>query len=108
MSRRCKPGQRARVVGSNWNKGQVVLVVRYYFGEDIDGAKWPEAIFPWVVASLGAPLRRMCLTTRKETPAKMLAVMDDCDLQPLDDNDDGLNESADTDRPVERPKPVKV
>ena len=99
MSRRCKPGQRALVVGSNWNRGQIVIVVRYYFGEDIDGT-WPQAIFPWVVSSLGAPLRRRCLETGKEKPAKMVAVLDDCDLEPLSDDDDGMVDSVDRDLPL--------
>lgn len=99
MSRRCKAGQRARIIGGGWNHGKIVLVVRPYFGEDIDG-NWPLPLFPWVITSLGAPLRRRCLKTNIESPAKMMAVYDDCDLEPLDDDDDGLIESTDNERPV--------
>lgn len=98
MSRRCKPGQRARYI-AGWNKGTIVVVVRQYLGEDIDGT-WPLVLFPWVVASLGVPIRRICLHTGRETPAKMMAVADDRELQPLDDDDDGLTESTEKDKPA--------
>ena len=100
MNRRCRPGQRARVIGGGWNTGKIVLVVRPYFGEEIDDATWPQPIFPWVVSSLGTPLRRRCLTTGQETPAKMVMVCDDCELEPLDDGDDGLTMSTEREQPV--------
>ena len=99
MSRRCRPGQRARIIGG-WNAGKIVLVVRPYFGEEVDDSTWPMAIFPWVVSSLSTPLRRLCLATKQETPAKMVMVCDDCDLQPLDDDDDGLTVSIRRSQPV--------
>jgi hypothetical protein len=99
MSRRCKPGQRARIIGGGWNRGKVVLVVRHYFGEQISGGTWPEAIFPWVVSSLSVPLRSQFLDTGIEATPSMTIVMDDRDLQPLDDDDDGLKESTDIERP---------
>lgn len=108
MSRRCKPGQRARIIDGGWNHGKIVLVVRPYFGEEIDDATWPLPIFPWVVSSMGVPLRRLCLTTRQEKPAKMVMVCDDCDLQPLDDDENGLVETAQQDKPVQLPKAVTI
>ena len=102
MSRRCKPGQRARIIGGGWNIGKIVLVVRPYFGEEIDGI-WPQPIFPWVVSSLGAPLRRCCLTTGKEKPAKMAAVYDDCDLEPLDDDEAGIEDARAIVKPIAKP-----
>lgn len=107
MSRRCKPGQRARIIRGGWNHGKIVLVVRPYFGEDLNGdGTWPLAILPWVVSSLGVPLRRICLSTKQEKPAKMVMVCDDCDLQPLDDGDDGLTQTTAQDNPLVRPKAV--
>lgn len=106
MSRRCKPGQRARIIDGGWNHGKIVLVVRPYFGEEIEGCSWPLPIFPWVVSSLGAPLRRRCLSTKQEKPAKIVMVCDDCALEPLEDEDDGLVESTERDKPVDQPKAV--
>jgi hypothetical protein len=88
MSRRCKAGQRARILNGN-NKGKVVLVVRRYMGEIIDGGKWPEALFPWVVTTLGAPLLWWSLDETRQGTASTI-VMDDRDLEPLKDDDDGL------------------
>ena len=103
MSRRCRPGQRARIICGGWNHGKIVVVVRHYFGEDVDGT-WPLPIFPWVVSSLGALLRRRSLETVEEKQAKMMMVCDDCDLEPLDDDDEGLDESTDLHLPILRPK----
>lgn len=86
MSRRCKPGMRARVIGANANRGKIVVVVRYYFGEEVSGSTWPAALFPWVVTSLGAPLACCCYATGAERPSKMTVVMDDWDLEPLRDD----------------------
>ena len=94
MSRRCRPGMRARIIRGN-NAGKVVVVVRRYFGEDVSGGKWPRPLFPWVVTSLGSPLRSFCISTGKEELPSMTIVVDDCDLEPLRDDDDdaeGANE----------------
>lgn len=99
MSRRCKPGQRARVI-NGMNRGKIVLVVRYYFGEKLNDANWPEALYPWVVTSLGAPLRSYRINTGIECPPAMTIVVDDCELEPLLDDDDGLDESTRVDKPV--------
>jgi len=101
MSRRCRPGIRARIIRRS-NKGKIVVVVRRYFGEDVNDAKWPEALFPWVVTSLGGGLRSFHLGTGVEAPISMTVVVDDCDLEPLDDEDDGLSTATDTSRPTER------
>lgn len=91
MSRRCKPGIRARIIRGS-NAGKIVVVVRRYFGEDVNDARWPQALFPWVVTSLGAPLRSICLSTGAEQPLAMTIVGDDCDLEPLRDDDDETDE----------------
>jgi hypothetical protein len=87
MSRRCKPGMRARIIRSG-NAGKIVVVVRRYFGEPVNDARWPRALFPWVVTSLGSPLRSAYIDTGKEAPLSMTIVVDDCDLEPLRDDDD--------------------
>lgn len=101
MSRRCKPGIRARFIRGR-NRGKIVLVVRYYFGEDVNDSRWPDALFPWVVTSLGSPLRWVYLETGREGPPAMTIVVDDCDLEPLSD-DDEQDESDQADRPIMKP-----
>lgn len=98
MSRRCKAGQRARIVGGP-NKGTIVLVVRRYLGEEVGGSTWPEAMFPWVVTSLGAPLQWRSLTDPNVKGRSSTAVADDRDLEPLSDDDDGLMRSTDMSEP---------
>lgn len=88
MSRRCKPGTRARVI-RGVNAGKVVVVVRRYLGEDVNDATWPKAMFPWVVTSLAGPLRSFHLHTGKEAPGSLTIVLDDRDLEPLSDEDPG-------------------
>lgn len=104
MTRRCKAGQRARIVGGGWNSGKVVLIIRHYFGEDMNG-RWPLPLFPWVVTSLGGPLRNRDLTTNIENMPLMTIVVDDCYLQPLDDDGEDIGERAanDVHRPVALP-----
>lgn len=97
MSRRCKPGQRARVI-SGLNKGRVVLVVRALWERTFDGATWPQALFPWVIASLGEGLRSTNLETGLEYPLRRLIVACDLDLEPLHDDDDGLITSTEKDK----------
>lgn len=101
MSRRCKPGQRARVVSGS-NKGAVVLVVRYYFGEKVSDATWPEPLFPWVVTSLGASLWWRGVNDPAKTGRATTIVVDDADLEPLKDEDDGLSRPTFEDRFIER------
>ena len=84
MTRRCKAGQRARIIARS-NRGKIVVVVRHYFGEDLDGT-WPEAAFPWVVTSLGAPLRNFKIPSGIENAPKMTIVVCDTNLEPLDDD----------------------
>ena len=87
MNRRCKPGMRARVIGANGNRGKIVVVVRYYFGEDVGGSVWPQPLYPWVVTSLGGPLQSRYIDTGKPAPPMMTIVLDDSDLEPLRDDD---------------------
>lgn len=100
MSRRCRLGIRARFIKGP-NQGKVVLVVRYYCGEKVNGAYWPKALFPWVVGSLGAPLRSFCANTGEEAHPSMTVVADDSDLEPLQ------NDDMDEDDYVERPADAK-
>jgi hypothetical protein len=101
MSRGCKPGIRARIVNDRSNNGKIVLVVRaYFYPEEVEGAAWPqEVLHPWVVTSLSGPLRSFYIEDNKEAPPSMTIVVDDEDLQPLDDDDDGLPERVETERP---------
>jgi hypothetical protein len=103
MTRKCKPGQRARVVTAGLDKGKVVLVVRRYHGEEIEGAIWHRILFPWVVVSLGAPLHSVYFHTKLPAPPSMTAVICDTQLQPLDDDDGSLDKWEGLDRPVDRP-----
>lgn len=106
MTRRCKPGQRARII-DGVDTGKIVLVVRYYCGEDVAGGPWPEAIFPWVVASLGPPLHVEDLDTGLPCPPSMVAVYDDCDLELLPDDDDPADAEIE-DVPTMPSKPAVV
>lgn len=106
MTRRCKAGQRARIIDESDNYGKVVLIVRYYFGEEVAGATWPEeVVFPWVVASLGSPLRS-CYMDGTEAPPAMTMVCEDADLEPLPDDDP--DDSTKTDRPVGNPSVLQA
>ena len=104
MNRRCKPGMRARVIGENANRGKIVVVVRYYFGEVVSGATWPLALYPWVVTSLGGPLQSRNIETGRLAPPHMTIVLDDSDLEPLRD-DDGQDAG---DELASLPSPIKV
>lgn len=88
MSRRCKPGTRARVI-CGVNAGKIVVVVRRYLGEKVNDATWPKAMFPWVLTSLAGPLRSFHLHTGLEAPSALTIVLDDRDLEPLSDEDPG-------------------
>lgn len=100
MSRRCKPGIRARIVRGS-NAGKIVVVVRHYFGEYVNDAYWPKALFPWVVTSLAGPLRSTYIDSGKDAPPATTIVVDDSDLEPLRDDDDGTQEEASRRRPRE-------
>ena len=101
MSRRCKPGIRARIIRSS-NAGKIVVVVRRYFGEDVNDAAWPRPLFPWVVTSLGAPLHSVYIDTGKEAPPSLTIVVDDSELEPLRDDDDHEDTSAGIPAPIKR------
>jgi hypothetical protein len=87
MSRRCRPGIRARIV-CGVNTGKIVVVVRRYYGELINDATWPKALFPWVVASAGGPLRSFRVENGEECPGALTIVADDRELEPLRDEDE--------------------
>ena len=98
MSRRCKAGQRARILGEDdSNAGNIVLIVRPYFGELIDGSRWPEPLFPWVVTSLGDLLDTEFIKTGELSRVRT-AVYEDCALKPLDDDEDDDSEHTSTPR----------
>lgn len=100
MSRRCKKGQRARVIGGGSNHGVIVLVVRSYFSPQVfDGSTWHGYRFPWVVTSLGRPLHFVYLNDGTDAPPTQSGVLEDEDLEPLQDDDDGLTESENSDIP---------
>jgi len=100
MSRRCKPGQRARIIGGGANRGAIVLVVKPYFYPDkVAGAMWPRQQRPWVITSLGQPLRSVYLDGR-EAPAHRTIVCDDRELEPLDDDECGVSDEEVLGRPV--------
>ena len=99
MSRRCKPGQRARII-AGCNDGKIVLVVRPYFGETVANGSWPMPIFPWFVTSLSTPLVAEYIETGKKAQPNMSAVYDDDELEPLDDDDDGLELTTVTEKPA--------
>lgn len=92
MTRRCKPGQRARIIRGT-DAGKVVVVVRHYLGELVNGANWPENVFPWVVTSLGGLLASVELRTLRPCPPARTIVVDDAELQPLDDSDEWAHDS---------------
>jgi hypothetical protein len=97
MTRRCKPGQRARIIGRSTNVGKIVLVVRHYLGELVNNANWPENVFPWVVTSLGGALESRNIRTGLPCPLAMTIVVDDGDLEPLNDDDDEVWEAEGAD-----------
>lgn len=107
MTRRCKPGQRARIIRGT-NSGKVVVVVQHYLGELVNGAEWPENVFPWVVTSLGGLLASVELRTLRPCPPARTIVVDDAELQPLDDDDDGVGECEGVDLKVSRPGQQQV
>lgn len=92
MGRKCKPGMKARVIRGA-SVGRIVIVIRRYFGERVNGQLWDGHFYPWVVTSLGAPLRVFNSVTLEERPPAMTAVCDDSDLEPIPDGD-GLQEDA--------------
>lgn len=107
MSRRCKKGQRARFI-QGLNAGKIVLIVRAYrYPELVNDASWPTAIYPWVVTSLGGPLRSVDAETEEECPPSMTVVADDPDLEPLDDDDDCMPEAENLQLPLKRSKPLE-
>lgn len=93
MSRRCKPGMRARVIRGA-NSGKLVVVVRRYLGERVNDATWPKAVHPWIVTSLSGPLRSFRLINGEEAPPALTIVLDDRDLVPLSDDDSCETSSA--------------
>lgn len=108
MTRRCKPGQRARIINGHKDRGKIVLVVRPYFpGEIVSGASWPRTLYPWVVTSLSGPLVWMKID-ESERGTDLTIVMCDTSLQPLDDDDDGLARSTKRERQKPKAKRAEV
>lgn len=99
MSRRCKTGQRARVIKNTSAKGLIVLVVGpYHHGQEWAGASdWTPCIYPWKTISLGRPIRlHKGDDFWKES---MYCVFEDSELEPLDDDDDGLTRTTEQGKP---------
>lgn len=98
MSRKCKRGQRARIIGGR-NAGKIVLIVRpYFYPQIVNDASWPMAVYPWVVTSLSGPLRSIEVDSGKECPPTMTIVADDPELEPLDDDDGPVAEESSTEQ----------
>lgn len=106
MSRRCKQGQRARIITGTRNKGKIVLVVAPYFdGQEWDGSKnWAACIFPWKVVSLGGAIRVVDARTEEFLKDSLYCVIEDEELEPLEDDDDGLTRSTEKHKPQPRVK----
>jgi hypothetical protein len=102
MSRRCKTGQRAKIVVECKNKGAIVMIVGpYHHGQDWDGTKnWLPCIFPWKTVCLSGPVRIIEAATGKFLRDSLYCVFEDSDLEPLDDDDDGLTRSTEEDKPI--------
>lgn len=99
MSRRCRAGQRARIISEGPNSGAIVLVERpYFYPEKIGNSVWPRVLRAWVITSLGGPLQSFYLDGGECPPARTI-VFDDRNLEPLDDDDDGLDEKEVLERP---------
>ena len=98
MTRHCRVGDRARIVNGG-DQGKIVLVLRKYHGERIDGAIWVERLLPWVVVSLSGRLGCINSRTKAELPSVMTAVYDDSDLEPLRDDDPDITEVTDMELP---------
>lgn len=106
MSRRCKSGVRARFIRGD-NRGKVVVVVRRYFGEVVNDAHWPRVLLPWVVTSLGPTLTSHYIESGLQAPPAMTIVADDCDLEPLVDDEDEVGDAANAHRPVSTPSRIE-
>jgi hypothetical protein len=108
MSRRCKPGQRARVIKETSAKGCIVLVVAaHHHGQEWGGASdWKPCIFPWKTISLGRPIK--IHQGDEFWKMSMYCVFEDSDLEPLEDDDDGLTRSTEKSKPIKRPAAKKI
>ena len=94
---RCKPGDRARVIAARLpeNVGRIVTVIKpYREGELIHGSTWVCDKTSWVVASLS-----FCFVTVNSTGVRtreedMVVVFNDAALQPLHDDEGGIEDAA--------------
>ena len=93
---RCKPGDRARVIAAflPQNVGRIVFVIRPYDGKEIIGAGlWECDKKAWVVASLGGGIA--CIHGDDvKVNTTFTAVLNDSHLQPLHDDDGGIEDAA--------------
>lgn len=111
---RCKPGDRCRIIGGAkgvpfTNAGRVVVVLH----RADDGKTAANGGPAWHVMALGAPLRtysRFVDTGKfaREKEPSMTADIEDARLVPLDDDDDGIQESAQRRAPRSTPVPEEV
>ena len=102
MKRRCKAGDRARIIKGG-DEGKIVVVVRKYHGERLGGYHWAEVLFPWVVAAIGAPLNFVIRGKPPKNISVRVGVYEDSDLEPLREDDPGIDESTQTDKPTTLP-----
>ncbi|KQP20567.1 hypothetical protein ASF43_27470 [Pseudorhodoferax sp. Leaf267] len=83
-----------------------MLVVGHYFermkwgGDD----RWHIDFFPWRVLSLGTPFTIISAKTGAFLTKSMYCVIDDSELEPLEDDDDGLSRSTEKGKPVQKPR----
>jgi len=93
---RCKPGDRARVIAAYipQNVGRIVMVIRPYDGkEHIGPGSWRCDGPAWVAASLGGGVTAM-EGDDSVGPTVFVAVFNDANLQPLHDDDGGIEDAA--------------
>lgn len=103
MSRRCKPGQRARIVDDSPHVGKIVVIVRPYRGEKVGDSTWVEELHPWVVTSLSGLLHWRRVDGSKRGMASTV-VIDDRKLEPLSEDDDGLHVEQERQLPLVKGK----
>lgn len=109
---RCKPGDRCRIIAPSLmsqrsgkkspNLGHIVVIVRpYQPGETVSGAKdWfpdaPGGGLEWVVMSLADGIACQTMVEGRIVEERRVMVMPiaDCRLEPLDDDEGGVEEST--------------
>lgn len=95
MKTRCTPGCRAKIIKAEntQNIGLIVIVLRKYIeGEEVSGSAWSHDGNAWVVTAIGAPV--ISWNDKEGFGANQTAVMNDLNLVPLTDDEDGLTSTT--------------